>query len=94
MTCEACGKHKAVSFSYFGNRNVGKPNGAWMLTCNCTAYREVYYVMLDEFRKERSQWLAHLSTKTWMDWADFQRVLTKFDQSASRKDDGAKVVGQ
>ena len=79
MKCEACGKKKPVSFSYFGNRNAGKPNGAWMLTCMCTANREIYYVMLDEFRKERSQWLSHLSSKTWMDWGDFQRVLDKFD---------------
>jgi len=79
MKCEACGKRKPVSFSYFGNRNAGKSNGTWMLTCMCTANREIYYVMLDEFRKERSQWLSHLSSKTWMDWGDFQRVLDKFD---------------
>ena len=50
----------------------------------CTANREVYYVMLDEFKKERSQWLAHLMTKTWMDWGDFHRVLDKFDAMVIR----------
>lgn len=87
MICEACGKKEAISFSWFRDfdAKISQPNGVWMLTCMCTANREAYYVMLDGFKKERSQWLAHLSTKTWMDWGDFQRALDKFDLQSMKK---------
>jgi len=85
MNCEACGKTEAVSFSYFGNRWAGKPNGAWMLTCYCTSDRETYYVTFDDFRKKRAVWLSHLSVKTWMDWADFWRALDKFDSHVAMR---------
>jgi hypothetical protein len=90
MKCESCGKREAISFSYFGNRNQGQPNGAWMLTCMCTANREIYDISLDDFKKRRSQWLSHLSRKTWMNWGDFWRVLDKFDSAGTHEQENVQ----
>jgi len=80
--CEKCGKEPAISFSYFGRRVENKTQEQqWFFTGMCTADSEMYYVELDRFFNSPAStvdWLAHLNSKGWIDWADFMSMIRRF----------------
>lgn len=76
--CEACQSEPATSFSYFRNED------SWKFTGECTRETEDYYIQFERFfesPKETVDWVAHMSEKGWMNWADFAGMMHRLRNS-------------
>ena len=78
--CEECGKNEATSFSFFPF-DSDPSKGEWKFVCECTNESEDYYILIKQFFANPPaavDWMAHMSSKTWMDWNDFMKMMNRF----------------
>lgn len=78
--CEACGKERAMSFSFSINEEWN--DSVCHLTCLCTSDTEHYYLTFDLFRRERDDCIRHISKKMWFNAREFYGALHRFEQAA------------
>ncbi|HET8797576.1 MAG TPA: hypothetical protein VFO89_07810 [Thermoanaerobaculia bacterium] len=75
--CEICDIKTAVAFALIGP--VGS-HGSWKLSCVTCHEDEEYGIKFTEFFRspeETIEWLAQLAEKSWIDWADFIRMILR-----------------